>query len=151
MNRQTDTSELSRAITIGARSGVHAPEQHGAEDDLFAAAGAGDDLPEREVAEARETDSQAPGLGTEPFVERGRQEVPCFGDAGSVAAYFAEAKGRRRIVDVAQQVAEESLVLGSAHAEARLGDEISERLGPPEIVSSSAQKGIHLGVQDLHR
>ncbi|CRM22955.1 hypothetical protein [Pseudomonas sp. 25 E 4] len=127
--RQGVDEHAQRAV--GAVAGLHAAHQHGAEHHVVAPRHQPQHLGPRQVHQAGGTDAQLPRLLTHALSQRGVEGQLGLFDSAPVALHVLHAKRQGRLIDVGEHFAEELLMLGGAHAQARLGHVVAKwrRLG----------------------
>jgi len=130
---------------------LHAAEQHGAKDHVAAAAGPRQQQSISQVEQAGWAHAQQPGLRAQALGQNALQRQPRLFDARTVAPHIQQAKRRRGFVDIAQQLAEERLVLGPAHTQPGLGHEVAERQRGGQPIGLTGKMRLHLPDAQLQR
>src|SRR5207237_3088459 len=113
--------------TLRTLSALHPPEQHRPEHHLAAPAAPRKQLRKCHVEQARRAHAQYPRLPPQPLREFARQDLTSLFHRRAVALNVQQPERGRRLLDLAQHLAEERLVLLTAHPqrseERRVGTE----------------------------
>ncbi|KIH80669.1 hypothetical protein UCMB321_5573 [Pseudomonas batumici] len=112
---------------IGALAALQATEQDGAEHHFVLARDSTEHTGPGQVAKACGTDTQLPGLGPQAAAEAVVHGTAGLFDILAVALHILQAEGQGRLVDITEHLAEELLVLGLTHPQARLGHIVAVR------------------------
>ncbi|KAF2389022.1 hypothetical protein FX983_06552 [Pseudomonas frederiksbergensis] len=139
--RQGVDEHAQRAIS--ALAALHPPHQYGAEHHLFAARHPTDDLRPGQMHQARRTHAKLPRLHSQTHGQRRIDHLMLFFNPTAIALHILQTERQRRLVDIAEHVAEERFVLLTAHAQSGLRHMITVRHGGAELLRLAQQMGLH--------
>jgi len=122
---------------------LHAAHQHGAEHHLLLAGQRGQHLRPAEVEQAGHTDAERPRLRPQALAQERRHRHAEFDDFTAVTLHILQAVRQRRLVDVAEHLAEKRLVLSLADAQTRLRHVVAKRHRAPEPFTLPGEAGAH--------
>ncbi|APC20867.1 hypothetical protein BME99_11090 [Pseudomonas protegens] len=125
---------------FGALAALHPPQQHGAEHHLLLPRQAAQHPAPGQVHQACGTDPQLPRLQAQAPAQQAVQGLARFAEFGAASRYFLQAQRQGRLVDIAEHLAEERLMLGLADAQARLGHVVAVRHRFPQALLLARRK-----------
>ncbi len=136
---------------VGPFAALHPAQQYRAEHHFLATGHFAQHLCPGQVHQAGGTDAQLPGLGPQTPGQRKIHRLADLIDAMAVPLHILQAERQRRLVDIAQHVAEECLVFRLAHAQSGLGHVVAIRHRFAQSLALPQQVQLHFMLHHIQR
>ncbi|KAF2389013.1 hypothetical protein FX983_06543 [Pseudomonas frederiksbergensis] len=136
---------------FGALATLHPAHQNSAEHHVFTTRHPAQHLRPGQVMQARGAHAQLTGLGAQTAAQVGAEVQRGLFDVAAIAAHILQTERQRRLVDIAEHVAEERFVFFAADTQTRLAHVIAIRHRIAEVLGLTEQMRLHFLLHHFQR